>query len=72
MSTDPDDEGLSLSQRWAAERVSGRESFLLIATAVVLWPFVMIGKGLYALRWIVLGPWQLIQILRYLRRTPDE
>ncbi|MCP2328367.1 hypothetical protein HDA40_006874 [Hamadaea flava] len=69
---DPDDEGLSLSQRWAAERVSGRETLLLGAMAVVAWPFIMIGKALYALRWIVLGPWELIQILRYLRRSRDE
>ncbi|NUT08150.1 MAG: hypothetical protein HOV76_32250 [Hamadaea sp.] len=69
---DPDPDDLSLTQRWAAERVSGRETFLLVATAVVRRPLVMIGKGLYAVRWIVLGPWQLVQILRYLRRSRDE
>ncbi|MEV0273482.1 hypothetical protein AB0H43_32335 [Hamadaea sp. NPDC050747] len=69
---DPDEEGLSLTQRWAAERVRGRETVLLVLAAVVAWPFVLIGKGLYALRWIVLGPWELVQILRYLRRSRDE
>ena len=69
---DGEEEGLSLSERWAAERVSGRQTLLLAVIAAVAWPIVMIGKGLHALRWIVLGPWELIQIIRYLRRTRDE